>query len=228
MTPIILLHGAVGAADQLEPLKEILSADGRPVYSFSFSGHGHSPFPADEFSIDTFSNELHAFILSHELHKPHVFGYSMGGYVALHLAYKHPDLLGKIATLGTKFKWDPETAHKEIKMLEPDTIQLKVPKFAEALKQRHGASWKDLLFHTSHLMIGLGHHPVLNDDVLENIHNPVMLGLGDFDVMVGLDETLHVRNKLENSSMYMLPNTKHPIESVNAGLLSQMLLSYFR
>ena len=42
-----------------------------------------------------------------------IFGYSMGGYVALHAARRHPERIGSIMTLGTKFAWDTPTAEKE-------------------------------------------------------------------------------------------------------------------
>ena len=67
-----------------------------------------------------------------------IFGYSMGGYVALWLARFYPDRVGKIFTLGTKLKWNDEEAEKEIKMLNPEKVELKVPAFAQQLAERHG------------------------------------------------------------------------------------------
>ena len=45
ITPIILLHGAVGAADQLETLKEALATHDQPVYSFSSVSYTHLTLP---------------------------------------------------------------------------------------------------------------------------------------------------------------------------------------
>jgi hypothetical protein len=59
----------------------------------------------------------------------------MGGYVALYLASANENLLDKIANLGTKFDWNPETALKESKMLNVEQIEIKVPKFAEVLER---------------------------------------------------------------------------------------------
>jgi uncharacterized protein YlaI len=41
--------------------------------------------------------------------------------------------------------------------------------------------------------------------------------------MVSLDETTAVYKQLKNSAMYMLPNTKHPIETVDVGLLAKII-----
>lgn len=227
MKNIILLHGAIGASDQLKPLAESLSAKGFSVFQFSFSGHGGVPF-AYQFCIEQFASELEQFIVEQNLVQPNIFAYSMGGYVALYLAAQKPNLTAKIASLATKFDWTPEGAVKEAAMLNPDNIQQKVPHFAQALQQRHGENWVALLNKTAEMMKALGDAPLLNDEVLKAIEIPVLLGLGDKDSMVSLDETRSVYAALSKANMYMLPNTKHPIEGVNVELLSLILEGYFK
>ncbi|MFB0925641.1 MAG: alpha/beta hydrolase, partial [Vicingaceae bacterium] len=121
MKNLLLLHGAIGAKDQLEPLKKILSKKFN-VYSFSFSGHGcFGSF--QEFNIKQFTEDTLSFISTNNLKEVFIFGYSMGGYVALNLAKEHPDKVAQIITLGTKFKWNPEIAAKEVKMLNVAIIE---------------------------------------------------------------------------------------------------------
>jgi len=226
MKDIILLHGAIGATDQLNPLADNLSAKGFSVHQFSFSGHGKMPFK-EHFSIEQFAAELYQYILERNLAQVNVFGYSMGGYVALYLESQRPNLIGKIATLATKFDWTPEGAVKEAAMLNPETIQQKVPQFAESLQNRHGENWLELLNKTAEMMKTLGDVPLLNEDVLKTIESPVLLGLGDKDSMVSLDETRKVFAALPKANMYMLPSTKHPIEGVNVELLAAIIANYF-
>lgn len=224
MKTIILLHGAIGAADQLEKLSPVLKEQsGFEVHTLNFSGHGNAVFQSD-FGIGQFALELENFIEQHNLTQPHVFGYSMGGYVALYLAKLKPDLLGNIITLGTKFNWTPEIAEKEITMLDAKNISEKVPKFAEALKVRHGSDWETLLQKTSQMMIDLGNGNLLND--FSGIENKVLIGLADKDTMVSLDETVAVYKQLKNGNMYMLPCTKHPIETVNLKLLAKIISEF--
>jgi esterase/lipase len=226
---IILLHGAIGAADQLLPLQTQLEKRGAICFPFEFSGHGKTPASQNGFGIQQFAKELKDFIVTNSLQHAHVFGYSMGGYVALYLASNEANLLGNIATLGTKFDWNHETALKESKMLNAEQIELKVPKFAEALVTRHGTNnWKALLARTEQMMIDLGDINLLNNSLLQSIENKTMLGLADNDNMVSYEETKHVFNQLKNKNFYMLPNTKHPIESVNSDLLSHLLLDFYK
>ncbi len=107
MKHIILLHGAIGTACQLQPLSAALSKYNFKTHTLNFSGHGKASFQTD-FGIEQFAAELEVFIETNNLIQPAVFGYSMGGYVALHLAYTKPGLLGTIITLGTKFDGRPK------------------------------------------------------------------------------------------------------------------------
>jgi esterase/lipase len=219
---IILLHGAIGAEDQLQPLAKALTKLNYQVFSFSFSGHGQTPFEAN-YSIQQFAGELEKFILRNQLTKPHVFGYSMGGYVALYLAYNKPQTLGRIITLGTKFKWTKEIAQNEIKQLDPKLISEKVPKFAESLSKRHGADWELVLKRTAEMMVQMGESNPLKLDMISNIETEVLIGIADKDAMVTLEETTQVYQQLKKAHMFMLPNTKHPIETVDVEALSHVV-----
>lgn len=225
MKTIILLHGGIGVNDQLEPLAKELTQQGFQVFSFNFSGHGKTPFQKN-FGIEQFADELEQFITTQQLEKPNVFGYSMGGYVALYLAHKQPTILGNIITLGTKFEWTLEIAQKETKMLDAKTILEKVPKFAEDLKTRHGHEWELLLSKTAEMMLSLGTNNALSFNDYSAIENKILIGLADKDTMVSLAETTAVYKQLKNGAMYMLPNTKHPIETVNVGLLSKIIIDF--
>lgn len=228
MQDIILLHGAIGAADQLQPLAQALSAKGFKTHAFNFSGHGGEPFQ-ELFGIGQFAAELYQYIIEKNLEHPHLFGYSMGGYVGLYLAAQKEQLLGKIATLATKFDWTPEGAKKESAMLDPDTLQQKVPQFAEALQKRHGAGqWIQLLMKTTGMMDEMAAHPPLHQTLYNNIQLPVLLGIGDKDSMVTLEETRSVWAQLPKANMYMLPATKHPLETVSTELLATILAHFYQ
>jgi len=227
MNPIILLHGAIGASDQLKHLSDLLLKRNFATFHFNFSGHGKMPFEK-KFAIEQFSLELKTFITKNKLQKPHVFGYSMGGYVALYLAKENPELLGNIITLGTKFNWTKEIAEKEIRNLDPVIIEQKLPKFAKVLEERHGENWKMLLQKTSEMMIGLGENNALSLVDFKEIKNKVLIGIADQDQMVSLDETTAVLKNLPNAGMYMLPESKHPIESVKIILLAEVIGDFCR
>ena len=92
MKNLLLLHGATGDEKQLIPLKEKLD-DHYKVYTLNFSGHGGKPFPPGDFSIPLFAEEVKTFLKSNNFNEINIFGYSMGGYVAMYLASQdHPGI----------------------------------------------------------------------------------------------------------------------------------------
>ncbi|MEI8136841.1 MAG: alpha/beta hydrolase [Bacteroidota bacterium] len=225
MQTVILTHGALGSKTDLDKLAVALKNENYTVFTFSFSGHGNVEFEND-FGIEQFSLELENFISQNNLVNPSVIGYSMGGYVALYLALKSPEKINKIITLGTKFNWSNEVVEKETKMLVPETILEKVPAFAKSLEGKHGVSWKELLSRTSQMMRDISKNNYLNPESLKSIQNKILVGIGDKDQMVTLEETVSVYKALPNANMYMLPNTKHPIEQLNTALFTEIIKNF--
>lgn len=226
MIPTVMLHGAIGASDQLEPLAKLFS-DNRTVYTLSFSGHGGNAFP-EPFSIRQFAADVLRFMEEQGIAQADLFGYSMGGYVALYLALHHPERVGKIATLATKFHWNEATAKKESGMLVPETIEQKLPQFAATLARRHAPNdWKEVLHKTAAMLHEMGRDNPLKPEDYKRVQHEVLVMLGDRDKMVSLEETLAVYRALPQAQMAMVPKTPHPIEMVNqeatAFLVNQFL-----
>lgn len=219
MMPLILLHGAIGAGDQLEPLAALLSGH-YDIHVIDFSGHGTAQVSEEAYSIRLFADDVRAYMLKNGLERASIFGYSMGGYVAMYLARHFPELVDKVVTLATKWHWDEATAAKETQMLNADKIEQKVPAFAETLHKRHAAhGWKNVLSKTAAMMTALGaDNPLKPEDHAATTHASLIL-LGDRDKMVTLDETLTVYKSLPNAQLGILPGTGHPIEQVRPEML---------
>lgn len=226
LKPLILLHGAIGAASQLNMLKDALSTD-YEVHILNFSGHGDEMMPDEPFSIPLFANNVLRYMERKGIAKASIFGYSMGGYVGLYLARHYPQKVEKVVTMASKFNWDEATAAKEIQMLQPEKIEQKIPAFAQTLKERHHPNdWKNVLAKTAAMMTALGAANTLKADDYTAIHLPVLVMLGDRDRMVGLDETLAVYKSLPDAQMAILPDTQHPIEQVDVQMLAFMLRKF--
>ncbi len=218
--PILLLHGALGAAPQFDSLKASLEPH-YDVHTVEFSGHGHQPFSPEGFSIPVFAGEVLRYLEEKELDFIHIFGYSMGGYVALYLARHHPECIGHIMTLATKFNWNEATAGREVKQLNPELIEEKVPAFARVLEERHAASdWKEVVNMTAILIAELGHQSLLKANDYAMIASPCLLMMGDKDNMVSFQETIETYKALPEAQMAILPDTIHPLEKADVPLLA--------
>lgn len=219
MKHILLLHGAIGAKSQLEPLADVLSKS-CSIHLLNFAGHGGEPMPAAGLRMDQFVLSVLQYLDDKKIEKISIFGYSMGGYVALLFAEKYPQRVEKIITLASKFHWDEATAAMEIKMLQPAVIEEKIPAFAAELGKRHApAVWKELMLQTQDLLRRLGQQNELSIENCRNVQAQCLLMLGDRDKMVTLEETVNVYKALPNASLAVLPETSHPIEKADLELV---------
>ncbi|MFC0774717.1 alpha/beta fold hydrolase [Terrimonas alba] len=223
MQHLLLLHGAIGAKDQLQSLADALS-NHYIIHTLNFSGHGGEPFPANDFSIPVFAGDVMAYLEKNNIRQTNIFGYSMGGYTALYLARHSPALVSRIVTLATKFQWNPDIVAKEAAMLNADTIEEKVPAFAKQLQQRHYPNdWKIVLQKTKQLLVQLGDNNDLQLNDYQTILTPSLLLLGDKDKMVTIEETTQVEKALANGKFQLLENTPHPLEKVDVNMLGRIV-----
>ncbi|HRI58186.1 MAG TPA: alpha/beta hydrolase [Saprospiraceae bacterium] len=227
MTPLVLLHGALGSVAQFDLLRSSLPSD-RPVYALNFPGHGGVPTNAP-FSMAYFSGFVLDFLEKENLSQADIFGYSMGGYVALYLAWKHPDRVRRIFTLGTKLDWSPETAKGMNRMFDVEKIEVKVPYFAAMLAKTHTPlDWKDVCRNTAAFLDDLGNGGGLPSEAYPQIACPVRIGLGELDNVVTPEECRTVADALPNGRFEIIPGSKHPIEQVDVVLLAERLQDFFR
>ncbi len=218
MQELVILHGAIGSAGQMEFLAKAFESRFN-VHNINLPGHGGTSFPVN-FSLPSFADAVQSYCDEKGLKKISVFGYSMGGYVAMLLAIKNPDLVQKVITLGTKFQWNETIAAKETGMMQPMVIKEKLPQFADTLEKRHApADWKELLRLTALMLEEMGRDNPLKEGDYNKIATPSLILLGDRDKMVSFEETLMVYKSLSKASLGILPQTPHAIEQVNLPLL---------
>ncbi len=226
MEQIILLHGALGSSADLLPLAESLQNNGIQAHLLDFSGHGKNALP-DELRIQVFVDDIKHYISARGLKNPALFGYSMGGYAALLMAGLS-QYEGTIITLGTRLSWSQEFAAAEMQKLDPFKMEEKIPAFTARLLQLHGEKWKDVVRKTAGVLNDLGNNNYLSDEFLVKIKSRVVLGVGDRDNMADAADTLRISKVISKGDMYMLPRTKHQIESVDTDLLSHIISAIVR
>ena len=102
-TPLVLLHGGLFDIDQQFGALIPELASGRRVIAVDFQGHGRTndidrPFSAAAFAEDVLG------VLDHlDIERADVFGFSVGGAVALELAIEHPERVRKVIVSSTSF-----------------------------------------------------------------------------------------------------------------------------
>lgn len=224
---LLLLHGALGSKKQFSNLKPLLE-DQFELFELDFDGHGEGN-EAKQFSIELFTENVRAFLVEKGLKTINIFGYSMGGYVALNLAVQNPELVNKIVTLGTKFDWNPESAKKEAGMLVPELIEEKVPLFAEKLKNEHQfKDWKEIVRKTADMMLRMGTGETIKHEDLRKLDCELLVGWGSKDKMVSKEESMLLADLVPSAKFVELEDVPHPIDLIAPEIVASYICKAFR
>lgn len=100
--PLLLLHGGLGSIDMFRPLLPELTKN-RKVIAVDLQGHGRTALGDRPFRLESMGDDMAAIVkrLGHD--KVDVFGYSLGGGVALRMALQKPDSVRRLALASTPY-----------------------------------------------------------------------------------------------------------------------------
>jgi pimeloyl-ACP methyl ester carboxylesterase len=94
--PLVILHGAYASIPLWGEFIPLL-AENRQVIAVELQGHGRTADIEDRpFSYEQMADDVAAMMEVIELEQADVFGYSMGGGVAMQLAIRHPAVVDKL------------------------------------------------------------------------------------------------------------------------------------
>jgi pimeloyl-ACP methyl ester carboxylesterase len=121
--PLVLLHGAFGFVEGWAAVLPALTGV-HQVIAVELQGHGRTADLDRPLTFEQMADDTAALLLQLAVRNADVFGYSMGGTVALALAIRHPALVRKLAVLGAcagapKEVYEPET-YAQIQALPAD------------------------------------------------------------------------------------------------------------
>lgn len=103
-TPLLLLHGGLfDIEQQFGALIPGLSA-GRRVIATDFQGHGRTNDIDRPLNTADLTSDVIGLLEHLDVREVDVFGFSVGGAVALHLAVNHPELVRKLIVSSVSFR----------------------------------------------------------------------------------------------------------------------------
>ena len=108
---ILLIHGFPLDSSMWKPQIPFLVKSGYSVLLVDLPGLGQSPYKR-ALSIDEMADEIADLMRTTNITPYCVGGMSMGGYVALSLALRHPDSFNKLALIVTRAEADGEEARE--------------------------------------------------------------------------------------------------------------------
>jgi len=102
--PLILLHGGIDPDSFGGNLAEL--AKRRQVIAVHLQAHGRTPDTDRPLRCETMGDDIAALIGHLKLGKADVMGYSLGSFVALQTAIRHPDVVDRLVLLAARMRQD--------------------------------------------------------------------------------------------------------------------------
>ncbi|GAA0903411.1 alpha/beta fold hydrolase [Virgisporangium aurantiacum] len=97
--PVVMVHGLGYASWAAEPIRPILSRE-HTFVTYDNRGSGRSDKPDGPYSIRLLAEDAVA-VIERLCGQSHLIGYSMGGYIALTVALRRPDLVSSLVLIAT-------------------------------------------------------------------------------------------------------------------------------
>lgn len=205
---LVLIHGALGTAEELKPLIPYLEKY-YSVHLYELPGHGKRANEHAKFTLNGLEDDFRSFI--EKMDACVVFGFSLGGYLALQAAMHGEHRIKGIVTLGTKVKWSPVEAEKEVLNLDVSFLKEKAAPFYTYLFELHGDQLVELCGHTATFMRELGNKPALTPETVTGISVPVRMGRGGKDRMVDAASTCALVQAMPHGEYIEIPSFPHPL-----------------
>ena len=180
-TPLLLLHGGLFDIDQqFGHLLPGLSQD-RQVVAADFQGHGRTNDADRPLSTESLTADVVGLLGHLGLGPVDVFGFSVGGAVALRLAIRHPELVRRLVVSSASFHPDGDRGEntEAVAEMTVDMIAGTPMEAAYRAKSPHPDRLQDLLTKLSHYDDGGG----WSDDDVRGIAAPTLITVGDCDMV---------------------------------------------
>jgi pimeloyl-ACP methyl ester carboxylesterase len=103
--PLVVLHGGLGSGEMFGPILPILSANHEVILP-DLQGHGRTADIDRPIEARHMADDIAALIDHLGLQQPDLIGYSLGGGVAMHLAFRHPEKIRKLVAVSAHIRRD--------------------------------------------------------------------------------------------------------------------------
>jgi len=222
--PLLLLHGEFATADMFGELLPALK--GRQVIVPEQQAHGHTIDIDRPLSFRQMAEDTAELLKQLNIEKVDVLGYSGGGSVALHLAVYHPEMVGKLALASAAYSLDAYYPEITVGLQNPDPDAFP-PELREAYDKAAPLpeNWDQLVYKTADMANTDSKMDVLTEAQLKGITCPVLLIVGDQDIIQ--PEYAEHMAALLHTDLVMVPGDHASYIAFEVGPLVEQLKPFF-
>lgn len=223
---LLCIHGAAGSTlletapliRRLEPSFHTIGVD--------LSGHGASSFPPNTaLGMDAFVEDAMASLDALDQSSAHIFGFSLGGAVALRMAQVSPESVERLTLFQTNARWPPALSAQMQRRLDLEGIRDRAPDRADALRSVHDQP--NRLFRELRSFVD-----TLPDvaepmwSALSNITALTLVSSVDRDPLFGADVPRRLHDELPNSRLAIVPGEEHSLPGAPIPILAALLRDF--
>lgn len=228
--PLLLLQHFRGGMDHWDPLMTDGLAEGREVILYNGRGIASSG-GAPRTRIEDMADDAAAFVRKLGLQQIDVLGFSLGGFQALDLTWRHPQLIRKLLLLGT----GPRGGDPDLEPRVLTTAPRPVPVFEDFLylffgrsqqaeqaardfwERRHRRADQDppssIEVASAQVEANMHYLVRLNEDdpfsYLREIKQPTFILNGVHDVMIPTVNSFYMARNIPSAQLFIYPDSGH-------------------
>jgi pimeloyl-ACP methyl ester carboxylesterase len=238
---IFFAHGLLFSGRMFENQIKALSDRYRCI-TIDFRGQGKSAVTEDGYDMDTLTKDCIEVMKALDCTACHFAGLSMGGFIGMRIAIRHPDLIKSLMLIETTADPEPKENLPKYKQLAfiarwfglglvinrvmPIMFGQKFLKDDSRKDERQ--HWKDHIVSNHKVGIVNAVYGVLNRegvyDDLDKISTPTLIIVGDQDVATEPKKSHRMNEKISDSKLVIVPGAGHSStieepEVVNAAIM---------
>lgn len=219
-SPVLLLHGGLGSADDWGYQVAALAAHHR-VILLDARGQGRSTRDDTPYSYDLMADDVVALLDALRIDRVDVVGWSDGANVGLDLAMRHPRRIGKLFAFGANASVSGMAADFDKQPIFPQLMQRMTADYArlsptpgdfEVLAGQMGKMWAT--------------QPEWTDAQLAAITSPVWIVDGDHEEFILREHTEKLARSIPGAGLLILPGTSHFAPLQAPGLFNATVLQF--
>ena len=180
--PLILLHGNQENYHIFECIKDRL-AQKYELHLIDSRNHGNSDF-TDDYSFLSMTHDIKSYIEKMKISPIYFYGFSDGGIVGLMLASMYPDMVSKLMVSGVN--------------VNPLGLKKNLMKKINSSYQKNKSPYLKMMME----------EPNIKDKDLKSIQIPVLLTLGEYD-LITRSHTKHILSNLKNGKLHIYQGLDH-------------------
>lgn len=220
---LVFSHGLLFNVHLFDHQVEALKDQYRCI-AYDHPGQGKSSMPRKDFDMEDLYEYAAGFIETLNTGPVHFIGLSMGGFVAMRLAARRPDLIKSIILLDTSADTEPNTfkyslLNNIVRFFSPKPVAGTIlgimfgkTFLADASRSAERDKWKQHLLQLPKNITRSVNAVIKRTGILEELRNikcPVLVVCGAEDVATVPEKSYRIHNEIPGSMLMIVPQAGH-------------------